>query len=156
MQETSTVVVRAAIWSHEGRKQRQYRPVPRRAQRRQEKAFRLAGTKILREIGTHCHCIHPLHELYLCISSEATINITQCFGGCRPITNKWLLGDFWTRWPSAADEEWYSPKRPSSTVAVNSSELNTTVSAYFPYRKGSRLAGVLERRDLGWKRKKQW
>ena len=22
--------------------------------------------------------------------------ITQCFGGCRPITSKWLLGDFWT------------------------------------------------------------
>ena len=33
-------------------------------------------------------------------------------------------------WPSAADEEWYSPKRPSSTVAVN--ELNTKVSAFFP------------------------
>ena len=31
-------------------------------------------------------------------------------------------------WPSAADEEWYSPKRPSSTVAVN--ELNTKVSAF--------------------------
>ena len=23
----------------------------------------------------HCHCIRPLHELSLCISSEATINI---------------------------------------------------------------------------------
>ena len=35
-------------------------------------------------------------------------------------------------WPSAADEEWYSPKRPSSTVAVyNNSELNTKVSAFF-------------------------
>ena len=34
-------------------------------------------------------------------------------------------------WPSAADEEWYSPKRPSSTVTVNSSELNTKVSAFF-------------------------
>ena len=33
-------------------------------------------------------------------------------------------------WPSAADEEWYSPKRPSSTVAVNISELNTKVSAF--------------------------
>ena len=33
-------------------------------------------------------------------------------------------------WPSAADEERYSPKRPSSTVAVN--ELNTKVSAFFP------------------------
>ena len=32
-------------------------------------------------------------------------------------------------WPSAADEEWYSPKSPSSTVAVN--ELNTKVSAFF-------------------------
>ena len=32
--------------------------------------------------------------------------------------------------PSAANEEWYSPKRPSSTVAVNSSELNTKVSAF--------------------------
>ena len=32
-------------------------------------------------------------------------------------------------WPSAADEECYSPKRPSSTVAVN--ELNTKVSAFF-------------------------
>ena len=34
-------------------------------------------------------------------------------------------------WSSAADEEWYSPKRPSSTVAINSSELNTWVSALF-------------------------
>ena len=34
-------------------------------------------------------------------------------------------------WPSAADEEWYSPKRSSSTVAVN--ELNTKVSAFFPH-----------------------
>ena len=34
-------------------------------------------------------------------------------------------------WPSAADEECYSSKRPSSTVAVNSSELNTKVSAIF-------------------------
>ena len=35
-------------------------------------------------------------------------------------------------WPSAADEEGYSPKRPSSTVAVyNNSELNTKVSAFF-------------------------
>ena len=34
-------------------------------------------------------------------------------------------------WPSAADEEWYSPKRPSSTVAVNSSEPNTKASALF-------------------------
>ena len=34
-------------------------------------------------------------------------------------------------WPSAAEEEWYSPKRPSSTVAVyNNSELNTKVSAF--------------------------
>ena len=33
-------------------------------------------------------------------------------------------------WPSAADEEWYSPKRPYSTVAVNRSELNTKVSAF--------------------------
>ena len=32
-------------------------------------------------------------------------------------------------WPSAADEEWYSPKRPSSTVAINSSGLNAKVSA---------------------------
>ena len=28
----------------------------------------------------------------------------------------WLLGDIWML-PSAADEEWNSPKRPSSTVA---------------------------------------
>ena len=34
-------------------------------------------------------------------------------------------------WPSAADEEWYSLKRPSSTVAVNRSELNAKVSAFF-------------------------
>ena len=33
-------------------------------------------------------------------------------------------------WPSAADEEWYSPKRPSSTVAVNSSELKTKVIVF--------------------------
>ena len=34
-------------------------------------------------------------------------------------------------WPSAADEEWYSLKRPSSTVAVNRGELNAKVSAFF-------------------------
>ena len=61
----------------------------------------------------------------------AMINITQGFGGCRPITYKWLLGDFWTLLSSAADEEWYSSKRPSSTVAVSSSELNAKVSAFF-------------------------
>ena len=41
-----------------------------------------------------------------------------------------FCGKFGCCWPSAADEEWYSPKRPSSTVAVN--ELNTKVSAFFP------------------------
>ena len=35
-------------------------------------------------------------------------------------------------WPSAADEEWHSPKRPSSTVTVNSSGLNTKLSAFSP------------------------
>ena len=39
MQETSTVVVRAAIWSHEGRKQRQCHPVPRRAQKEARKGI---------------------------------------------------------------------------------------------------------------------
>ena len=34
-------------------------------------------------------------------------------------------------WASAADEEWYSLKRSSSTVAVKSSELNTKVSPFF-------------------------
>ena len=34
-------------------------------------------------------------------------------------------------WSSAADEEWYSPKRPSNTVAVNSSGLNAKVSTFF-------------------------
>ena len=34
-------------------------------------------------------------------------------------------------WPNAADEEWHSPKRASSTVTVNSNELNTKVSALF-------------------------
>ena len=29
-------------------------------------------------------------------------------------------------WPSAADEEWYSPKKPSSTVAVQHSSGNST------------------------------
>ena len=33
--------------------------------------------------------------------------------------------------PSAADEEWYSSKRPSSTVAVNRSELNAKMSTFF-------------------------
>ena len=27
---------------------------------------------------------------------KATIIITQRFGSCQPITNKWLPGDFWT------------------------------------------------------------
>ena len=34
-------------------------------------------------------------------------------------------------WPSAADEEWYSPKRLYSTVAANRNELNAKVSAFF-------------------------
>ena len=88
--------MRAAIWSHKGRKQRQSRPVPRRAQ--------IGGKKS---------------------------SITQYFGSCWPITNKWLLGVTSGHCrPSAADEEWYSQKRPSSTVSVNSSELNTKVSAF--------------------------
>ena len=53
MQETSTVAVRAAIWSHEGRKQRQCRSVPRREQKETRKAFRLAGTENTKEKGTH-------------------------------------------------------------------------------------------------------
>ena len=36
-----------------------------------------------------------------------------------------------TCWPSAADEKWYSSKRLSSTVAVNSHGLNTKASAIF-------------------------
>ena len=32
---------------------------------------------------------------------------------------------------NSADEEWYSPKRPSHTVAVNSSEINTKMSVFF-------------------------
>ena len=43
-------------------------------------------------------------------------------------------------WPSAADE-WYSPKRPSSTLAVDSNELNTKVSAF------SLVHFVLDRRN---------
>ena len=35
-------------------------------------------------------------------------------------------------WPSAADEEWYSPKRPFSTVAVNSTvPMQTAVDAQY-------------------------
>ena len=36
-------------------------------------------------------------------------------------------------WPSAADEEWYSLKGPSSTVTVNSSEFNTKLSFSIVY-----------------------
>ena len=52
-------------------------------------------------------------------------------------------------WPSAADEEWYSSKRPSSTVAVNSSELNTKVSA-FPAETTSTAVeyGVMKSNDI--------
>ena len=50
-------------------------------------------------------------------------------------------------WPSAADEEWYSPKRPSSTVAVNSSGLNTKVSAFsivYTQRYTIQLIGIVD------------
>ena len=50
----------------------------------------------------------------------------QRFRGWQPSTYKLLLGGFWT-WPSAADEKWYSPKRPSSTVA-NGNSISTEVS----------------------------
>ena len=46
-------------------------------------------------------------------------------------------------WPSAADETWYFTKRPSSTVAVNSSGLNTKVSAFF-YRMMTKLLYLLQ------------
>ena len=54
--------------------------------------------------------------------SQQSSEITKqplCFRSCRPITNKLFVVC-----------DWYSLKRPSSTVAVNSSELNTKVSAF--------------------------
>ena len=44
---------------------------------------------------------------------------------CPPFTERWLLGNTQTRLPSATDEEWYSPKRPSSTVVESNSSLTT-------------------------------
>ena len=43
------------------------------------------------------------------------------FKGCQPIMYKWLSRWLLAGWPSAADVEWYSPKRPSSTVAIQHS-----------------------------------
>ena len=59
------------------------------------------------------------------LTSHSASGVTDqsCTSGCLVTSGRC--------WPSAADEEWYSLKRPSSTVAVNSSELNTKVSAFF-------------------------
>ena len=37
--------------------------------------------------------------------SKVTIKHQQQFGSCGPITNKWLLVDFWTLSPSDANEK---------------------------------------------------
>ena len=49
----------------------------------------------------------------------------------------------WRCWPSAADEEWHSPKRPSSTVAIQHSEESSIQRwvAFFSTIPSTRSAG---------------
>ena len=76
----------------------------------------------------HCHCIHPCTNFTsvfrakrrLPSHSASEVADQSQVSGCLVTSGRC--------WPSAADEEWYSPKRPSSTVAVN--ELNTKVSHF--------------------------
>ena len=60
----------------------------------------------------------------VCVWTQATgVTDQSRTSGCLVISGRC--------WPSAADEEWHSPKRPYSTLAVNRSELNTKLSAFF-------------------------
>ena len=109
-------------------------------------------TKIVRSrnVSFLCGAQAILCLLHVCATPCCSCHLTpstshNCRGAARcrphywhitsihPIISKWLLGDFGHCWPSAADEEWHSTKRPSSTVAVNSSELNTKASAFSLY-----------------------
>ena len=44
-------------------------------------------------------------------------------------------------WPSVTDEEWYSPKRPSSTVAFQHNDLYAKVSDIPDFYVGTRGTG---------------
>ena len=87
----------------------------------------------------------------LCISSE--VLTSSAFRGCQPITYKWLPGDSGHCWPSAADEEWYSPKRPSSTVAIKHSEENSIQSwvAFFLMINKMKIKDIITYHSKDWR-----
>ena len=76
--------------------------------------------------AVYCHCVVGLFREY----QSQTTNNFFVIGRQLPKHSGYLVTSELC-WLSAADEEWYSPKRPSGTVAVNSSEVNTKVSAFF-------------------------
>ena len=80
----------------------------------------------------HCHCIPPCTNFTSVFRAKRQLTSHSALEVADQSQTSGCLVTSGRCWPSAADEEWYSPKRPSSTVAVNSSELNTKVSAPFP------------------------
>ena len=92
------------------------------------KGLHLMTVKDLARLPLRCHCIHPCTNFTsvfrakrrLTSHSASEVADQSQVSGCLVTSGRC--------WPSAADEEWYSPKRPSSTVAVN--ELNTKVSHF--------------------------
>ena len=56
--------------------------------------------------------------LSLCISSDDSLTSSAFQGLPANHVQVVVLVTSGRCWPSAADEEWYSPKRPSSTVAI--------------------------------------
>ena len=85
------------------------------------------------------HYSHKGHTMYVCLDKDAVYSASTWTGKhmlyhipccvvkcdakpwllvCRPIVNKWLLSDLWTRLPCATDEKCYYLKSPSSTVTI--------------------------------------
>ena len=60
--------------------------------------------------------IYPCHDAFSVFSGENDVLTSVRMNDADQSRTVWLLGDIWML-PSAADEEWNSPKRPYSTVA---------------------------------------
>ena len=74
---------------------------------------------------------HPAWVGFLLFPNKTAIEHHSCLEGADQL---WISGCFVASgscMPSAADEVWHSPKRPYSTVAVNSSWVCTEVSCPF-------------------------
>ena len=79
----------------------------------------------------HCHCFIPCTNFPSVFQAKRRLTSHIASEVADQSRTSGCLVTSVRCWPSAADGEWYSLKRPSSTVAVSSSELNTKVSAFF-------------------------